>query len=105
MLLAIDVGNSNIMMGAFEREKVVADWYIPTHPESTADELGIFIKNLLRESNLQEEDISAISISCVVPPLLLALDKMARKYFTVEPLMVGPGIKTGLNVLLDNPGR
>ncbi|HHX88130.1 MAG TPA: type III pantothenate kinase [Firmicutes bacterium] len=103
MLLAIDVGNSNIMLGVFKQHRIVANWYVPTHPESTPDELGIMVKNLLREGGLSEKDASAIAISCVVPPLLLSLDKMSRKYFSVEPLIVGPGVKTGINILMDNP--
>ncbi len=103
MLMAIDVGNSNIMLGVFDQNQIVTNWYIPTHPDSTPDELGIMVKNLLREGSLSEKDITAISTSCVVPPLLLSLDKMSRKYFLVEPLIVGPGIKTGLNILMDNP--
>ena len=91
------------MLGVFKQHQIVINWYVPTHPESTPDELGIMVKNLLREGSLSEKDVSAIAISCVVPPLLLSLDKMSRKYFLVEPLIVGPGIKTGLNILMDNP--
>ncbi len=103
MLLAIDVGNSNITLGVFDQDRIVADWYISTHPDSTSDEFGITVKSLLRESSLSEKNITAISASSVVPPLLLSLNKMSRKYFLVEPLIVGPGIKTGLNILVDNP--
>ncbi len=101
--MAIDVGNSNIVLGVFDQDRIVADWYIPTYPQSTPDELGITVNNLLRESSLAKKDIDAISASCVVPPLLSSLDRMSRKYFSVEPFLVGPGIKTGLNILVDNP--
>lgn len=103
MLLAIDVGNTNIMIGIFTGGKVKVCWRIATHREHTEDELGMAIKNLLRHSGIDCQEVSAIAISSVVPPLMYPLEKMARKYFTLEPLIVGPGIKTGLNILMDNP--
>lgn len=103
MLLAIDVGNTNIMIGVFNEEKLKVCWRIATHRNSTEDELGVLIKNLLHNSKITTKDISAIALSSVVPQLMYSLEKMAKKYFGVEPLVVGPDIETGLNILLDNP--
>lgn len=103
MLLAIDVGNTNIMIGVFRGDKVSVCWRIATQRESTEDELGITIKDLLGHSHLELGDITAMVISSVVPPLMYSLERMAKKYFGLEPLVVGPGIKTGLNILYDNP--
>lgn len=103
MLLAIDVGNTNIMLGVFSGEKVRVFWRIATNRNGTEDELGILIKNLLFHSKITLKDISAIAISSVVPPLMYSLEMMAKKYFSLQPLIVGPGVKTGLNILMDNP--
>jgi type III pantothenate kinase len=103
MLLAIDVGNTNIMLGVFQEEKVSVCWRIATQRGSTEDELGIVIKNLLKHSRLSLQVVTAVAISSVVPPLMYSLERMSRKYFGLEPLIVGPGIKTGLNILMDNP--
>ncbi|MEW5784340.1 MAG: type III pantothenate kinase [Bacillota bacterium] len=103
MLLAIDVGNTNIMIGVFAEDKVKISWRIATHRDSTEDELGMVIKNLLQHSGIALHDITAVAISSVVPPLMYSLERMTKKYFSLEPLVVGPGIKTGLNILMDNP--
>ena len=103
MLLAIDVGNTNIMFGIFTGEKVKACWRVATHREQTEDDLGMVIKNLLQHGGIDWQEVSAIAISSVVPPLMYSLEKMACKYFSLEPLVVGPGIKTGLNIMMDNP--
>ncbi len=104
LLLAIDVGNTNIMIGIFDREdKIKICWRIATRRDSTEDELGMIIKGLLEHSRLTLQDVSAIAISSVVPPLMYSLERMAKKYFSVNPLVVGLGIKTGLNILIDNP--
>jgi type III pantothenate kinase len=103
MLLAIDVGNTHIMLGVFQEEKVSVYWRIATRRESTEDELGMVIKNLLQHSRLALREVSAVAISSVVPPLMYSLERMSQKYFGLEPLVVGPGIKTGLNILMDNP--
>jgi type III pantothenate kinase len=104
MLLAIDVGNTNIMIGVFDRAgKLKVCWRIATRRDSTEDELGLMIKGLLRHSNLGMQEISALAISSVVPPLMYSLERMAGKYFSVEPLVVGAETKTGLNILIDNP--
>lgn len=103
MLLAIDVGNTHIMLGVYKDESIAVYWRLATRKESTEDELGMIVKNLLHNSHLELNDIKAIAISSVVPPLMYSLERMANKYFNLKPLIVGPGIKTGLNIVTDNP--
>ncbi|NLA26413.1 MAG: type III pantothenate kinase [Firmicutes bacterium] len=103
MLLAVDVGNTNIMIGVFENSKVRVCWRLATDWNSTEDELGIVIKNLLHHSRLSPREIDAVAISSVVPPLMYSLESMAEKYFSVKPLVIRSGMQTGLQVLLDNP--
>ncbi|MGM0653003.1 MAG: type III pantothenate kinase [Bacillota bacterium] len=103
MLLAIDVGNTHIMLGVYREENIIVYWRLATRRESTEDELGMIIKNLLNNSRIDLSDISVIAISSVVPPLMYSLERMSNKYFNLEPLVVGPGIKTGLNIVTDNP--
>lgn len=103
MLLAVDVGNTNIVLGVYGSEKLEMCWRISTNRNQTEDEYGVIIRNLFQQSGLQAECIDAMIISSVVPPLRFPLVRMAEKYFKVAPLIVGPGIKTGLNILYDNP--
>lgn len=103
LLLVIDVGNTNIMLGVYGSEKLEMCWRISTNRNQTEDEYGVIIRNLFQQSGLQAECIDGMIISSVVPPLRFPLVKMAEKYFKVTPLIVGPGIKTGLNILYDNP--
>ena len=103
LLLAIDVGNTHIMLGVYREENILVYWRLATRKESTEDELGMVIKDLLHNSRINLSDISLIAISSVVPPLMYSLERMANKYFNLEPLVVGPGIKTGLNIVTDNP--
>ncbi len=103
MLLTVDVGNTNIMLGVYEGKKVKVCWRIVTRWDQSEDELGITIKNLFQHSNLNWEEIKGIAVSSVVPPLMFSLEKMSRKYFNLHPLIVGPGVKTGLNILMDDP--
>jgi len=103
VLLAIDVGNTHIMLGVYREEQIIVYWRIATRKESTEDELGMVVKNLLQNSCLKLSDIKGIAISSVVPPLMYSLERMSQKYFEVEPLVIGPGVKTGLNIVTDNP--
>ena len=103
LLLAIDVGNTHIMLGVYREENILVYWRLATRKESTEDELGMVIKDLLHNSRINLSDISLVAISSVVPPLMYSLERMANKYFNLEPLVVGPGIKTGLNIVTDNP--
>ncbi len=103
MLLAMDVGNTNIMLGVYSGENLEIWWRISTKRAQTEDEYGVIIRNLFQQNGLKAECIKAVIISSVVPPLLCSLEKMSKKYFKVSPMIVGPGIKTGLNILMDNP--
>ena len=78
-------------------------WRISTDRAHARDEYGVIIRNLFQQNGFQAECIEAMIISSVVPPLHYPLEKMAQKYFKTSPLIVGPGIKTGLNILMDNP--
>ena len=103
MLLAIDVGNTNIMLGIYKTDKLEMCWRIATNRNQTEDEYWVVIWSLFQQSGLQLESIDAIIISTVVPPLRFPLQKMSERYFNINPIIVGPGIKTGLNILYDNP--
>jgi type III pantothenate kinase len=103
MLLVIDVGNTNTVLGLYEGDELVHDWRIRTVVDHTVDEYGMLIYNLYKNSKVKPKAIKAIIISCVVPPMLNILEPLCRKYFDVEPIIVEPGIKTGMPILYDNP--
>jgi type III pantothenate kinase len=103
MLLTIDVGNSNILLGVFKEDRLLHDWRLLTEPEKTIDEYGILFQNLYRSVSLAVEETTDIIISCVVPPLLGTLEELCEKYFHLTPLVVGPGVKTGMPIHYDNP--
>ncbi|MBI4389735.1 MAG: type III pantothenate kinase [Nitrospinae bacterium] len=105
MLLAIDVGNSNNVIGLFLGDKLLTHWRIRTEWNRTADEYWVLIKEFIVLNKADAETIDAIVISCVVPPLIPILEEMSRKYFSCVPLIVGPGIKTGLPILYRNPAE
>lgn len=103
MLLVVDAGNTNIVIGVYNGKKLVGDFRISTTQIRTADEYGILLIDLLEKSNLNYEDIEAAAVSSVVPNIMYSLEHAVRKYFKTEPLVVGPGIKTGINIKYDNP--
>lgn len=103
MILAIDVGNTNTMLGVFADEDLLVDWRIATDRYKTADEYGMLFFDLFNYNDLEADDIERIIISCVVPSVVNALEEIAVKYFGVEPLIVGPGIKTGMDIRIENP--
>lgn len=103
MLLVFDIGNTNIVLGVYEGEELLRHWRISTDRQKTGDEYGMLINNLFSYGGLRIQDISAIIISSVVPPLIVPIVKMCQRYFNVEPLVVGPGIKTGICIKYENP--
>jgi type III pantothenate kinase len=103
MLFCIDIGNTNIVLGVTDRDQILEHWRIRTEKDVTADELGILIRNLFDSSEIRMSDITDIIISCVVPPLLNTLEDFARRYFDIKPMIVSPGLKTGMPIHYDNP--
>ncbi|MCK9364865.1 MAG: type III pantothenate kinase [Syntrophales bacterium] len=103
MLLVMDVGNTNTVLGLYDGEELVHDWRIRTIIDQTLDEYGILILNLYKNSKISSRAITNIIISCVVPPMLNILEPLCLKYFGIKPLIVGPGIKTGMPIFYDNP--
>lgn len=103
MLFVIDVGNTQIAAGIFKGEKIINSWRVRTEKNRTADELGILFYNFIEHSQIAVSDITGIAISNVVPPLTITLSRMSKKYFHKDAFFVGPGIKTGMPILYDNP--
>lgn len=103
MLLVIDVGNSNIVLGIYDKEKLVKDWRVSTDKSKTADEYGILVHDLFRLSGISFSHVTGIIISSVVPPLTGVLEKLSVQYFNFKPYVVGPDLKTGMPILYDNP--
>ncbi len=103
MLLAIDIGNSNMVLGVYRGRDLVTHWRLVTQPERTVDEYGALIGNLAATQNIGRDAIDAIIVSCVVPPMVGMIDELGRKLFGVRPSLVGPGLKTGMPILYDSP--
>jgi type III pantothenate kinase len=103
MILVMDVGNTNIVLGVYEGKKLLVSWRMATDKERTADEFGMFIVSLFINEKLDILDVEAIIIASVVPPIMYSLEHAVRKYFKNEPIVVGPGVKTGINIKYENP--
>jgi type III pantothenate kinase len=103
MLLTIDVGNSNTVLGVFRGEELIANWRLTTAHSQTVDEYGVLTRSLLSLANLDQKAIAGVMISSVVPPVNWTLAEMARVYLGKKALFVEPGVKTGMSVLVDNP--
>jgi type III pantothenate kinase len=103
LLLCIDVGNTQTVLGVFQGGKIVSRWRIHSDRDRTADEYVHLIRDLLRGGQIDEGALKGISISCVVPPARQALIDMSRTSLGISPLVVGPGIRTGMPILYDNP--
>jgi type III pantothenate kinase len=103
VLLAIDVGNTNTVLGVFAGADLCHQWRVETSQSRTYDEWGILVRQLFSARGLEPAAVKAIAISSVVPPLSFALEQMSQRYFGVKPLFVGPGVRTGLPILYDNP--
>lgn len=103
MLLVIDVGNTNIKYGVWEDDKMLASFRVSSRISRTADEYGSVLVNLLDNSGIKKTDIDGIIVSSVIPTLNYTICHMCEYFFGISPLMVGPGIKTGLNIKVENP--
>jgi len=104
MLLAVNVGNSETALGVFRDTELAWHWRLSTHPERTADELALAFGGFLEQQGLSfTRQITGVAISSVVPPSTQALREMTQRYFHFDPVVVEPGVKTGVAVLTDNP--
>jgi len=103
MLLVVDVGNTESVFGVYDGEQLLAHWRISTDASKTADEHAVLFRTLLGSAGIDLQRIDAVCISCVVPPMQNALEEMSLSLFGSRPLMIEPGIKTGLSILYDNP--
>jgi type III pantothenate kinase len=103
MLLAIDVGNTNTVLGVYEGRKLLDHWRLETSARRSADEYGILVRQLFTWSGIDANQVKAVAVSSVVPPLQFSLEKMSERYFKTRPMFVGPGVKTGMPILYDNP--
>ena len=103
MILVSDVGNTNIVLGIYDEKNLIAEWRLSTDPTRTADEFGIQVFQLFAQSKIDTQEIEGVIISSVVPNIMYSLEHMIRKYFDVSPIIIGPGVKTGINIKYDNP--
>ncbi|MBU3182722.1 type III pantothenate kinase [Clostridium psychrophilum] len=103
MILVLDVGNTNTVLGVFKGKKLLVEWRISTDAKKTADEYGIQVMQLFYQTHLKIEEIRGVIISSVVPNIMYSLEHMIRKYFNLVPMVVGAGVKTGINIKYDNP--
>ena len=103
MLLAFDVGNTNIVLGVYKDKELLNYWRIATDKSKTSDEYGMLIHQLFQYEGLKLEEVEDVIISSVVPPLMYSLQHMSINYCKKEAIVVGPGIKTGMNIKIDNP--
>lgn len=103
MLLVIDIGNSNIMLGLYEGNELRLHWRVATDRNKTEDEYGMLVKSLFESNGFGLGQVSGVIISSVVPPLNFTIERMCEKYLRQKALIVGPGIKTGLNIKYEYP--
>lgn len=103
MLLAIDIGNTDISLGAFEGEELRATWHMATGIHRMADEYAALLLNLLHHQGLDISDIKEAVLCSVVPPLVATFEELFQRYFHISPLVVGAGVKTGVRIRMDNP--
>jgi type III pantothenate kinase len=103
MILVVDVGNTNIVLGIYEGKELLHHWRLSTNRSATADEYGMTMYNLFHHAGIALDEVEGVIISSVVPPLMFVLESLCLKYLKKTPLIVGPGIKTGLNIRYENP--
>jgi len=105
MLLTIDIGNTNTVLGVYKGDTLAAHWRLTTARSQTVDEYGILARSLFHNAGLDQEQLEGIIISSVVPPLNSTLAEMTEKYFGMKALFVEPGVRTGVPVFYDNPSE
>jgi len=103
MLLAIDVGNTNVTFGVFENEDLRATWRMATDVYKMPDEYAISMISMLRHEGLETSDITGAALCSTVPPLISTVEELLQRYFGLTPLVVSPGVKTGVRIRMDNP--
>ena len=103
MLLVFDVGNTNVVIGLYEGKKLITNWRLSTTEDRTADEYGVMIINLFERAEIDYKKVRNVIVSSVVPNIMYSLERSIKRYFNVEPIIVGPGVKTGINIKYDNP--
>ncbi|MEG0297139.1 type III pantothenate kinase [Clostridium sp.] len=103
MILLVDVGNTNIVLGVYKNSEYIASWRISTDVKKTSDEYSIQVMQLFTQSVLDPKEVEGIIISSVVPNIMHSLENMIKKCFGINPIVVGPGVKTGINIKYDNP--
>ncbi len=103
MLLVIDVGNTQTVMGVYDGADLLVSWRLSTDIRKSGDEFWVILRNLFREAGLDTSSVDGVCVSSVVPPLQSMLEEVCARYFKCEPVVVEPGIKTGLSILYDNP--
>lgn len=103
MLLALDIGNTNVTVGVFEGEAIRSTWRLASDPHKLADEYAVLMMNLLPRNGIEFPAITDVAICSSVPPLVLTFEELSQRYFGIKPLVVGTGIKTGVRVLYEDP--
>jgi len=103
MLLAVDIGNTSTTLGVFDGEELRATWHMATGVHRMSDEYAALLFNLLRQQGLDTTDIKAVALCSVVPPLISTFEELFKRYFNIEPMVVGAGVKTGVSIRMDNP--
>lgn len=105
MIIVIDVGNTNIVVGAFEDNELIRSWRMSTDFQRSSDETGIFFSQLLAHSGLQIRDIKAVVVSSVVPQIMFSLERAIKRYLRHTPIIISKEVNTGLRILTDNPSE
>ncbi|MEW6172393.1 MAG: type III pantothenate kinase [Bacillota bacterium] len=103
MILVLDIGNTNITAGVFQQRKLIAAWRLATRREQTADELGMTLRQFLREEGLDPEEVTDVAGCSVVPPLNPVVEEMSQRYFNRQVFFIGPGTRTGVPIKYENP--
>ncbi|HHX63069.1 MAG TPA: type III pantothenate kinase [Epulopiscium sp.] len=103
MILVVDVGNTNIVVGVMVSTELIGGWRMTSQSPRSSDEYGILILEFLKQKNINISDIEDVIISCVVPDILYSLSGSFKKYLDLTPITIGPGLKTGIDIRTDNP--
>lgn len=105
MILVVDIGNTNIVVGVYKEDEIIGSWRMVTRSEKTSDEYGVFILDLLSYNNIDYKKINGAIVSSVVPNLMHSFENTLKKYFNINAIIVGPGVKTGITVSTENPSK